>query len=118
MSNPTDAPYKQTSFIARDIAIDRRDDGSILMSSRIPLELVYPNLLAYLRYRSEERPDAVWISEPDRISGNWRSISYAEARRSVDCLTQALIDLSLPVGSSRAIIRANSIEHALVTYAA
>ena len=118
MSNPTDAPFKQSAFIPRDIAIDRRRDGTVLMSSRIPLDLTQPNLPAYLRYRSQERPDAIWISEPDRTSGNWRSITFAEARRRVDSLTQALLNLATPAGSSLVILSANSIEHALITYAA
>jgi feruloyl-CoA synthase len=118
VSNSSDAPFKETTFVPRDIAIDRRNDGSILLSSRIVLELKKPNLLAYLRYRSQERPDSIWISEPDRVSGNWRSITFGDARSSVDCLTQALIDLAPPSGSSMAILSANSIEHALITYAA
>ena len=118
MTMQTDAEFKETAFIPRDIAIDRRADGTILMSSRIPLELSQANLPAYLRYRSQERADAIWISEPDRASGGWRSISFAEARRCVDSLTQALLDLAPRAGSSLVIFSANSIEHALMTYAA
>ena len=118
MSTASQAPFKQTGFIPRDITIDRRADGTVLMSCRIPLELGQPNLPAYLRHRSQERPDAVWISEPDRASDAWRSITFAEARRKVDCLTQALLDLAPPAGTSLVILSANSIEHALMTYAA
>lgn len=118
MSNPSQAPFKKTAFIPRDIAIDRRPDGTILMASRIALEFGQPNLPAYLRYRSRERPNAVWISEPERQSGAWRSITFAESRAKVDCLTQALLDLAPPSGSSLVILSSNSIEHALMTYAA
>ncbi len=118
MNTQTEAEFKETAFIPRDIAVDRRADGTVLMSSRIPLELSQANLPAYLRYRAQERPDAIWISEPNRAAGNWRSISFAEARRSVDSLTQALLDLAPPAGSSLVILSANSIEHAMVTYAA
>ena len=117
MKNPTEAAFKETAFIPRDIAIDRRENGTVLMSSRIPLELAQPNLPAHLRYRSRERPEAIWISEPDRSCGEWRSITFAEARRCVDNLTQALIDLAPPAGASLVILSPNSIEHALITYA-
>jgi len=115
---PDEASFKETAFIPRDIAIERRADGTILMSSRVSFELTYPHIPAYLRYRAEERPDAIWISEPDRANGVWRSISFADARRSVDSLTQALLDLGLPAGKSLVILSGNSIEHAMVTYAA
>ncbi len=115
--NPTEAAFKETAFIPRDIVVDRRDDGTILMSSRVPLDLGQPHLPAYLRHRAQERPDAIWISEPDRISAEWRTISFAEARRGVDSLTQVLLDLDPPAGSALVILSANSIEHALLTYA-
>jgi len=118
VSDPVEAPFKETAFIARDIAIERRADGTILMSSRVPFEITHPNIPAYLRFRAQERPDAIWISEPDRVHGGWRSISFADARRSVDSLTQALLDLALPAGKSLVILSGNSIEHALMTYAA
>jgi len=118
VSNPTEAAFKDSSFIPRDIAIELRDDGTVLISSRIPLELAQPNLPAYLRYRAQERPEAIWISQPDRASGNWRSITFAEARYCVDNLTQALIDLAPPAGASLVTLSANSIEHAMITYAA
>ena len=117
MSDLAEAPFKETAFIPRDIAIERRDDGTILMSSRVSFEPMYPNLPAYLRYRAQERPEAIWISEPDRATGTWRSISFAEARACVDSLTQALLDLSLPAGKSLVILSGNSIEHAMITYA-
>ena len=117
VSNSTEVPFRETAFIARDIAIDRRDDGTILMASRVPLDLGQPHLPAYLRHRAQERPDAIWISEQDRTSSEWRTISFAEARRGVDSLTQVLLDLDPPAGSTVVILSANSIEHALLTYA-
>jgi feruloyl-CoA synthase len=117
LSDPAEAPFKETAFIPRDIAIERRLDGVILMSSRISVELTHPNLPSYLRYRAQERPEAIWISEPDRVNGTWSSISFAEARQCVDSLTQALLDLSLPTGKSLVILSGNSIEHAMISYA-
>jgi len=113
-----DAPFKATSFIPRDIAVERRDDGTVLMASRIALELTQPNLPSHLRYRSEERPDRIWISEPVRAEGTWRSITFAQARATVDSLAQALLDMRIPAGRTLALLSANSIEHALISYAA
>jgi feruloyl-CoA synthase len=117
MSDPAGAPYREMAFIPRDIAIERRADGTILMASRVHFELSQPNIPAYLRFRARERPNAIWIAEPDRASGNWRSISFAEAKQCIDSLTQALLDLALPAEKSLVILSGNSIEHAMITYA-
>ena len=47
----------------------------------------------------------------------WRKVSYAEAKRIVDALTQGLLNLGLD-GRPVAILSGNSIEHALMTQAA
>src|SRR5207342_1871775 len=52
---------------------------------------------------------------PDR---QWRKVSYGQAKRTVDALTQGLLDLKLEEGRPVAILSGNSIEHALMTQAA
>src|SRR5207342_18179 len=52
---------------------------------------------------------------PDR---QWRKVSYGQAKRTVDALTQGLLDLGLGEGRPVAILSGNSIEHALMTQAA
>ncbi|MDU3132165.1 MAG: AMP-binding protein, partial [Bradyrhizobium sp.] len=47
----------------------------------------------------------------------WRKLSYADAKRTVDGLTQGLLNLKLD-GRPVAILSGNSIEHALLTMAA
>jgi len=112
-----DAPFKATNFIPRDIEIERRGDGTLLMRSRVPLVLGASSLCAYLRVQSAAKPDAPWIFERNAQRDSWRSISFAQARASIDSLTQALLDLGLPSGASLVILSENSIEHALLTYA-
>ncbi len=48
----------------------------------------------------------------------WRKLSYGEAKRAVDALTQGLLNLNLEPGRPVAILSGNSIEHALMTQAA
>lgn len=112
-----EAPFRPTNFIPRDIEIERRDDGALLMRCRVPLVLGASSLSAYLRLQGEARSDAPWIFERTADRQGWRSVTFGEARRAVDSLTQGLLDLSLPAGSSLVILSENSIEHALVTYA-
>ena len=63
-------------------------------------------------------PDRIWLAQRAGAERQWRKLSYGEAKRTVDALTQALLDLKLEPGSPIAILSGNSIEHALLTQAA
>src|ERR1700743_2511897 len=100
----TKPPFRKIDWMKRDIDVERRPDGVIVLKSRIPLnpyEKCIPGALAN------------WATERQ-----WRKISYGEAKRTVDALTQGLLDLKLVPGSPVAILSGNSIEHALMTMAA
>ncbi len=102
----------------RDIAVERRDDGSMVLRSRVPLQPLAPHVPSYLCHWAAERPDHTWLAQRRGPEGQWQRLSYAEARRTVDALTQALLDLGLTPERPVAILSGNSIEHALMTLAA
>ncbi|WP_407157955.1 AMP-binding protein [Bradyrhizobium sp. STM 3557] len=108
--------FRKVDWLARDIAVARRDDGTIIMQSRIPLQEYGPHIPASLARWAREAPERTWLAQRVGPERQWRKISYSVAKRSVDALTQGLLDLRLdgPV----AILSGNSIEHALMTMAA
>ena len=65
-----------------------------------------------------ERPDHTWLAQRRGPNRDWHRVSYSEAKRTVDALTQAILDMKLPEGAPVAILSGNSIEHALMTQAA
>ena len=65
-----------------------------------------------------EAPERIWLAQRAGAERQWRKLSYGEAKRSVDALTQGLLNLKLRPGSPVAILSGNSIEHALMTLAA
>ena len=67
--------------------------------------------------RRDARAD-IWLAQRGGADRQWRKLSYGEAKRTVDALTQGLLDLGLEPGSPVAILSGNSIEHALMTMAA
>jgi feruloyl-CoA synthase len=110
--------FRRVNWLKRDIAVERRDDGVIIMKSRIPLQSYLPHIPASLARWAKEAPERTWLAQragPDR---QWRKMSYGDAKRIVDGLTQGLLDLHLDAGSPVAILSGNSIEHALMTQAA
>jgi feruloyl-CoA synthase len=114
----TKPAFRKIEWLARDIAVERRPDGVIVLKSRIPLKAYEKHIPASLAKWAREAPDRTWLAQragPDR---QWRKLSYGEAKRSVDALTQGLLNLGLEPGSPVAILSGNSIEHALMTQAA
>jgi feruloyl-CoA synthase len=111
-------PFRRIAWPARDIAVDRRGDGSIVMRSRVPLNPYPAHLPGLLRRWGGEAPERSWLAQrrgPDRA---WRRVSYGEALATVDAVAQALIDLGLGPERPVMILSANSLEHALLTMAA
>jgi feruloyl-CoA synthase len=89
-----------------------------VLRSRVPLQAVAPHVPSYLRHWAAERPDHTWLAQRRGAGGEWFRLSYADARRQVDGLTQALLDMGCSADRPVAILSGNSIEHALLTMAA
>jgi feruloyl-CoA synthase len=110
--------FRKIEWLKRDIAVERRPDGVIVLQSRIPLKPFEKHIPASLAKWASGRPDRTWLAQRVGSERQWRKLSYAEAKRTVDALTQALLDLKLKPESPVAILSGNSIEHALMTMAA
>ncbi len=114
----TKPAFRKIEWLARDIAVERRPDGVIILKSRIPLQPYEKHIPASLAKWAMEAPSRIWLAQRAGADRQWRKVSYGEARQIVDGLTQGLLDLKLEPGSPVAILSGNSIEHALMTQAA
>ncbi len=114
----TKPPFRKMNWLPRDIAVERRADGSMVLQSRIPLQPFAPHIPALLAKWAEARPDQTWIAQRKGADRQWRRIRYAEGKALVDSLTQALLNLKVPANRPVAILSGNSLEHALMTQAA
>jgi feruloyl-CoA synthase len=110
--------FRKIEWLKRDIAVERRGDGVIVLQSRIPLKPYEKHIPASLSKWARERADRVWLAQRTGSDRQWRKLCYAEAKLTVDALTQGLLDLKLKPESPVAILSGNSIEHALMTMAA
>ena len=109
--------FRKVNWLARDIDVERRADGVIIIKSRIPLQAYEPHLAAPLARWAKEAPTRTWLAQRSGPERQWRKLSYADAKRTVDGLTQGLLNLKLD-GRPVAILSGNSIEHALLTMTA
>jgi len=110
--------FRKVNWLPRDIAVERRPDGVIVLKSRIPLQDYLPHIPAALARWAQERPERTWLAQRRGPQREWHRVSYAEAKRTVDALTQAMLDMNTADGAPVAILSGNSIEHALMTQAA
>jgi feruloyl-CoA synthase len=114
----TKPAFRKIEWLRRDIAVERRPDGVIILKSRIPLKAYEKHIPASLAKWAREAPSRIWLAQRTGPERQWRKVSYGEAKRTVDALTQGLLNLGLKPGRPVAILSGNSIEHALMTQAA
>lgn len=111
-------PFKPIEFLSRDIKVERRGDGTVVLQSNHPLKPCARHIPALLAKWAKEAPDRLWLAQrrgPDR---DWLKLTYAEAKKQVDAVTQALLDRGFGPDRPVMILSSNSIEFALLTLAA
>src|SRR5262245_28666448 len=99
----TKPAFRKIEWLPRDIAIERRPDGVLILKSRIPpqaYEKTNPASPAEWGKEAAERLRAGQRGSPGR---QWRKVSYGGAKRMVGGLTQGLINLGLDEGRPVAI---------------
>src|SRR6202043_1450094 len=92
LTKPT---FRKIEWLARDIAGARRPDGGIVLKARIPLKPYEKDIPASLRKWAGEQPNRIWLAQRAGAGRQWRKLSYGEAKRTVDALTQGLLNLKL-----------------------
>ncbi|MEP6840538.1 MAG: AMP-binding protein [Bradyrhizobium sp.] len=110
--------FRKIDWLKRDIAVDRRPDGVVVLKSRIPLQAYEKHIPASLAKWAKQAPDRIWLAQRGGADRQWRKLSYGEAKRQVDSLTQGLLNLGIADCRPVALLSGNSIEHALMTQAA
>src|SRR6185295_11758155 len=66
---------------------------------------------------ANETPGQIFLAKRD-VSGNWRTLAYAQTLALVRILGQALLDRGLNAERPLAILSGNDLEHALLALAA
>src|SRR6202051_2839335 len=95
----TKPAFRKIEWLERDIAVERRLDGVIILKSRIPLKPYEKHIPASLAKWAEEASGRIWLAQRTGADRQWRKLSYDAAKRTVDALTQGLLDLKLEPGS-------------------
>ena len=99
-----------------DTVVRHGPDGVIYMESPHPLGPYDTKITERLDRWASEAPDRTYLAERG-ADGEWRRVSYAEARQTVRNLAQAILDRGLSPARPVVILSGNSIDHALLALA-
>jgi feruloyl-CoA synthase len=106
-----------TIFAQPDIEMERRDDGSVILRSRVALTDWEPSIPAVLRKRADEHPDRPLAAQRDP-EDNWVVLSYGDAYANAQSIAGAFRNIGLGPDQPVMILSGNSIEHLLVSLGA
>jgi feruloyl-CoA synthase len=116
MKDVSEPRMRDPRYAERRLEVDRRADGSIILSNPAPYAAGFQTTNAALDRWAVEAPSRVWLAE--RSGEGWRTLTYAEALEQVARLAGALRGLGLGPGAPLLILARNGIDHALAAYAA
>ncbi len=112
------APFKPLPMKGPDVSVERRADGSIVITSN-HAPGAGPRSIAHLfAEKAAQHPDRPYLKQREPNHGPWRQVTYGEALRQVEGIAQWLLDQGLTPADSVMILSSNSIEHALMTLGA
>ena len=109
----TDKPYREVSLGSREIVVEQKGD---VMYIRLKQELgPYPDRMTdRLDYWAEHAPDRTFIAKRVPAGGEWKRITYKEARDTARRIGQALAKRKLSADRPIAILSGNDLEHMML----
>ncbi len=72
-------PFKPIEFLSRDIEVERRADGTVVLLSNHRLAPYAPHIPALLAKWAEQVPDRLWLAQRRGPAREWLKVTYGEA---------------------------------------
>ncbi|CAG4894023.1 feruloyl-CoA synthase [Paraburkholderia gardini] len=117
-SEYTAAPYRPVRFPERRPRVERRADGTLMLSSASPPPDIAQNSFAdFIPGWAGRRGDTPAFRERDK-NGAWRSISWHELWHQVQTAAAGLLEMGLGRQRPLVLLSGNSIEQAVLLLAA
>ncbi|HET6970314.1 MAG TPA: AMP-binding protein [Phenylobacterium sp.] len=109
------APFREARLMPVDLEVERRPDGAVLITSRVPLRAYEPNIPAAFARRAELSGDKPALARRG-ADGQWVFTAFAELKRDMDAATQWLLDRPRP--GPVLILAGNTPAFAVMSFAA
>jgi feruloyl-CoA synthase len=108
---------KALTFAPRELSIERRTDGTLVLSSPLELGKCDWRITDFLPSWAQSVPDRTFLAQRN-TDGKWDEITYREAWSQVQAVGQSLIDMGAKPADNLAVLSGNSIENAVISFAA
>ncbi len=69
----TKPAFRKIEWLARDIAVEHRSDGTIILKSRIPLMAYQKHIPASLAKWAKQAPERIWLAQRAGADRQWRA---------------------------------------------
>lgn len=102
--------------VPHDVVRDDRQDGAVLLRSRVPIGPVARNTGEWLHRWAAEAPNRVFVAE--RSGDGWRELRYGALLQQVQAVAAALAGRGLSESTPIAILSGASVDHAVLALAA
>ena len=113
------APFNRLALAPAGVDVARRDDGTIILTSRTALPEPPRAIGVWLQHWAKHTPEATFLAErADGGAGDWVRLTYAEALVSARAIGQALLDRGLGPSRPVMILSDNSLNQARLTVGA
>ncbi|HVY86435.1 MAG TPA: AMP-binding protein [Caulobacterales bacterium] len=109
------APWREAKLMPVDLDVARRDDGTILLASRVPLKAYDHNIPAVFSRRAKIAGEKAALARRD-ATGSWAFSSFSLLKRDMDAAAQWLLNVQKP--GPVLILAPNSPAFAVMTFAA
>lgn len=113
------APMRVLNRPTPTVFVERRADGSLILSAGRPLPENLPLIIDWLERAALLRPDVTFLAERRGAERRWQPLSYSEAWARTGAIASWLIAQGQgPHSPPVAILSDNSLEHALFLFGA
>ncbi len=108
-------PFRAAEFMPVDLSVERRDNGTVMLRTKVPIGDYEPNLARAFAASAARQPNksALAFRGPD---GEWQHLSYAALKQQIDAATQWLLD-HVPPGRAVIVMAGNTLPAAVLTFA-
>lgn len=104
-------------FAPKEVSLQRRSDGTLILKSPLELGECDWRVTDFLPTWAKAAPDRIFLAQRNS-NGGWDEITYSQAWSSVQAVGQSLIEMDAKPSDSLAILSGNSIENAVISFAA
>ena len=110
-------PFRDVKLGSREVVVERGAGGVVYVRLAQALGEYPARMTDKLDYWAEHAPERTYIAKRD-AGGEWRRISYREAREGGRRIGQALVNRGLSAERPIAIVSGNDLEHAMLALGA